>query len=203
MSFATSTPEASGQLGYPVQYQVDYVEVRDRITTAFRLLIAIPWLVVAALYGIAAFFAAVVAWFTIVFTGQYPPAMYDFVASAIRLMTRVGGYAFLMTDTMPPFDGAAHDEYPVRVVIPPRLAEYDRVKTLIRIVMLIPVYIVGAILGFVQEVVGFVSWLAILATGKQIPALHELLRMASAYQARALAYYLLVTEEFPPIGADA
>ena len=190
-------------MSYPIQYQVDYVEQRDRLTTFFRFLIAIPWLIMAALYGIAAFLAAIVAWFTIVFTGKYPPGLYEFIASAIRLMTRVNGFTWLMTDTMPPFDGAEHAEYPVRVTIPPALAEYDRVKALIRIIFLIPVYIIASILGFVQEVVGFVAWLVIVATGKQVPGLHELLMMAAAYQARALSYFLLVTEEFPPFSETA
>jgi hypothetical protein len=188
---------------YPVQYQVEYVGQRDRLTTFFRLLIAIPWLIVAMFYVIGAFLAAIVAWFTIVFTGKYPPALYDFVASSIRLLTRVNGYTWLLTDTMPPFDGGAHEEYPVHVVVPPALPEYDRVKALIRIIMLIPVYIIVSILGFVQEVVGFVAWLVIVVTGKQMPGLQQVLVMTAAYQVRALAYFLLVTEEFPPVGIDA
>ncbi len=190
-------------MSYPIQYQVDYVEERNRLTTFFRLLIAIPWLIVAGLYGIGAFLAAIVAWFTIVFTGKYPPGLYEFIASAIRLMTRVNGFTWLMTDTMPPFDAAEHDEYPVRVVIPPALPEYDRVKALIRIIFLIPVYIIASVLGFVQEVAGFFAWLVIIVTGRQIPGIHSALMIAAAYQARALAYFLLVTEEFPPFDVAA
>jgi hypothetical protein len=190
-------------MSYPIQYQVEFVEQRDRLTTFFRFLIAIPWLIVAALYGIGAFLAAIGAWFAIVFTGKYPPGLYEFVASAIRMLTRVNGYVWLMTDTLPPFDGGPHDEYPVRVVIPPTLPEYDRVKTLLRIIFLIPVYIIASILGFLLEVVGFVAWLVIVITGRQLPGLHEVMMMATAYQARALAYFLLVTEAFPPFAADA
>jgi hypothetical protein len=190
-------------MSYPIQYQVDFVERRNRLTTFFRLLIAIPWYILAALYGIGAVLAAIVAWFAIVFTGQYPPALYDFVASAIRLMTRVNGYTWLMTDTLPPFDGGPHDEYPVRVIVPPALAEYDRVKTLLRIIFLIPVYIIASIVGFLLEVAGFVAWLVIVVSGRQIPGLNELMLTGTAYQARALAYFLLITEEFPPFAANA
>jgi hypothetical protein len=182
---------------------VDFVEQRNRLTTFFRLLIAIPWLIVAAFYLLGAVLAAVVAWFSIVFTGKYPPGLYDFNASAIRMVTRVNGYVYLMTDTLPPFDAGPHDEYPVRVVVPPALAEYDRMKTLLRIVFLIPVYIISSILGFVLEVVGFVAWLVIVFTGSQNRGLHDVMLMATAYQARAVAYFLLVTEEFPPFAVDA
>jgi hypothetical protein len=190
-------------MSYPIQYLVDFVEQRNRLTTFFRMLIAIPWYIVAALYGLGAMLAAIVAWFAIVFTGTYPPGLYDFVASAIRMLTRVNGYIWLMTDTLPPFDGGPHDEYPVRVIVPTALAEYDRMKTLLRIVFLIPVYIIASILGFVLEVVAFVAWLVIVVTGSQMRGLHDLMLMATSYQARALAYFLLVTEEFPPFAVDA
>jgi hypothetical protein len=189
-------------MSYPIQYTVDYVEQRNRLTTFFRMLIAIPWYIVGALYIVGAIFAAMVAWFSIVFTGTYPPALYDFVASAIRMVTRASGYMWLMTDTLPPFDGGPHDDYPVRVIVPPALAEYDRVKTLARIIFLIPVYIISAILGFVLDVVGFVAWLVIVVTGNQMRGLHDVMLMATSYQARALAYFLLVTEEFPPFAVE-
>jgi hypothetical protein len=188
---------------YPIQYMVDFVEQRNRLTTFFRILIAIPWLIVAALYVLGAVLAAIVAWFAIVFTGTYPPGLYEFVASAIRMVTRAHGYMFLMTDTLPPFDAGPHDEYPVRVIVPPALAEYDRMKTLLRIIFLIPVYIVTAILNFLLEVVAFVAWLVIVVTGSQMRGLHDVMLMASSYEARALAYFLLVTEEFPPLVIDA
>ena len=190
-------------MSYPIQYVVDFVEQRNRLTTFFRFLIAIPWLIVAALYLIGALFAAVAAWFAIVFTGAYPPGLYDFNASAVRMLTRVNGFLYLMTDTMPPFDGSPHDEYPVRVIVPPAPGGYDRVKTLLRIIFLIPVYIISSILGFVLEVVGFVAWLVIVVTGSQMRGLHDVMLMGTAYQARALAYFLLLTEEFPPFAVDA
>jgi hypothetical protein len=188
---------------YPIQYMVDFVEQRDRLTTCFRMLIAIPWLIVAGLYFFGAVLAAIGAWFSIVFTGTYPPALYEFVVSAIRIVTRVNGYLWLMTDTLPPFDAGPHDEYPVRVIVPPALVEYDRMKTLIRIVYLVPVYIIAAVLDFVLEVVAFVAWLVILATGSQMRGFHDVMLMATSYQARALAYFLLVTEEFPPFPVNA
>jgi hypothetical protein len=188
---------------YPIQYMVDFVEQRNRLATFFRLLIAIPWLIVAALYTLGAVLAAIVAWFAIVFTGTYPPGLYEFAASAIRMVTRVNGYMWLMTDTLPPFDAGPHPEYPVRVIVPPALAQYDRMKTLLRIVFLIPVYIIASILGFVLEVVAFVAWLVIVVTGSQMRGLHDVMLMATSYQARALAYFLLVTEEFPPFAVGA
>ena len=62
---------------------------------------AVPQLVV--LY-IVAFFAAIGAWFAILFTGRYPRGIFDYVEGVIRWHNRVVGYALiLVTDVYPPF----------------------------------------------------------------------------------------------------
>jgi Domain of unknown function (DUF4389) len=46
----------------------------------------------------------VIAWFAILFTGQYPRGLFDFVAGVIRWTNRVVGYMLiLVTDEYPPF----------------------------------------------------------------------------------------------------
>jgi len=49
-------------------------------------------------------FAAIFAWFAILFTGRYPPSVIEFVEGVIRWHNRVAAYAFLViTDWYPPF----------------------------------------------------------------------------------------------------
>ena len=58
---------------YPISYEADpALEGRNRLTTFFRYIVAIPWLIVASIYGFVAEIVAVIAWFAIVFTGKYP-----------------------------------------------------------------------------------------------------------------------------------
>ena len=59
-------------MSYPVTFEADFVERRSRLTTFFRLILLIPLLIVAYVYGILAFFALIIAWFAIVITGRYP-----------------------------------------------------------------------------------------------------------------------------------
>ena len=91
---------------YPVSYEADTaIEGRNRLTTFFRPILDIPWLIVAGLYGIAAYVAVIIAWFAIVFTGRYPEGLYNFNAGFLRMSTRANGFAYLLSDEYPPFGG--------------------------------------------------------------------------------------------------
>jgi hypothetical protein len=66
--------------------------------------LAIPHYVVLFFLTIGAFFAAIVAWFAILFTGRYPRSIFGFIEGVIRWHNRVAAYAFLLiTDRYPPF----------------------------------------------------------------------------------------------------
>jgi hypothetical protein len=70
--------------------------------------LAIPHYVVLFFLYIGAIVVAIVAWFAILFTGQYPQGMFTFVEGVLRWHNRVTAYAFLLvTDEYPPFRLAA------------------------------------------------------------------------------------------------
>jgi hypothetical protein len=82
---------------------VPELENRNRLTTAFRFILVIPHVIVLALLGIAAFFAAIVAFFAVLFTGHWPEGLQNFVVGVFRWSTRVAAYYTLLTDEYPPF----------------------------------------------------------------------------------------------------
>jgi hypothetical protein len=66
--------------------------------------LAIPHYIVLFFLDIGAFFAVVVTWFAILFTGRYPAGIFRFVEGVFRWHNRVAAYAFtLVTDQYPPF----------------------------------------------------------------------------------------------------
>jgi hypothetical protein len=184
---------------YPVTYEADYQgEGRNRLTTFFRYIVAIPWLIVVALYGFVAGIAVIAAWFALVFTGKYPQGIYDFVAGYIRMHARVNAFIHLATDEWPPFDGNENPGYPVRAGIPAPKPEYSRLKAGLRLIVGIPVMLLAYVQTLIAYVIAIIAWFAILFTGKLSEGLFDPMRSALAYVTRATAYFALLTEDYPP-----
>lgn len=185
-------------MSYPVTFEVDYVERRNRLTAFFRLILAIPVAIVLYLYGIVALFAILIAWFAIVFTARYPQGLYDFVAGYLRFLTRVTAYAALLCDPYPAFSGAPDDSYPVRMDFSGPLERYSRAKTFFRFILAIPLLVLRYVMGLLLEVGAVGAWIVILFTGKMPRGLFDVMVLANSYCARSDAYVLLLTETYPP-----
>jgi hypothetical protein len=91
-----------------VHLDIDYPDVERELNRWLPLVkwfLVIPHFIILFFLWIGAFFAVVVAWFAILFTGQYPPALFDYVVGVGRWSLRVYAYAFLLvTDRYPPFE---------------------------------------------------------------------------------------------------
>jgi len=188
---------------YPVSYDADFAaEGRNRLTAFFRYIVSIPWQIVAAIYGLVAEIATVIAWFAMVFTGRYPEGIYNFNAGYLRMVSRVNGFNYLLTDEYPPFGGEDDPGFPVRVGIPAPLDEYSRMKALLRLIIGIPVMLLAIVQALILSVCTLISWFAIVFTAKHPEGLFTPMRSASAYLTRAGAYFLLMTEDYPPFSLD-
>jgi hypothetical protein len=189
-------------VSYPVTFEADYTEQRNRLTTFFRLILMIPVAVVLYVFGIVASIAIVIAWFAIVITGRYPKGLYSFVADFNRFLARVTAYAVLLTDAYPPFSGADDPAYPVRMHFAGPLDSYSRLKTFFRLILAIPIMILRYVMGLLLEVGAFAAWFVILVTGKMPRGLFDLMVLANSYTARSDAYVYLLTETYPPFQDD-
>ncbi len=188
---------------YPVTYEAENPgDGRNRLTTFFRYIVAIPWLIVGGIYGFVATIAVIAAWFALVFTGKYPPGIYDFVAGYVRFNARANAFLYLATDEWPPFNGEENPSYPVRLGIPAPKPEYSRLKAGLRLIVGIPVILLAYVQSLIAVVISFIAWFAILFTGRLSEGLFDPLRSALAYLARATAYFGLLTEDYPPFSLE-
>ena len=93
-----------GEGDYPAEVDLPVpLEPRNRLTVAFRPILAFPQLIVVWLLGVAWGIVSIVGWFAILFTGRYPERLYGFAVGALRWTTRVEAYLLLLTDDYPPF----------------------------------------------------------------------------------------------------
>jgi hypothetical protein len=173
-------------------------EGRNRLTSFFRYFVSIPWAIVGAIYGFVAEIAAVIAWFALVFTGRYPDGLYDFNAGYMRYTARWGGFSYLFTDEWPPFNGGEDPSYPIQLGVPEPKPEYSRMKVLFRLIVGIPVLLLAIVQGVILAVCYIIGWFSILFTGRISDGLYDPMRSAGAYLLRATAYFLLLTEDWPP-----
>lgn len=78
-------------------------EDRNRLTTFFRWLLAIPHFIALAVIGLGAAVAWIVGFFAVLFTGRWPGGLRDFIVGYLRWDVRVQAYSLLLTDDYPPF----------------------------------------------------------------------------------------------------
>jgi Domain of unknown function (DUF4389) len=86
---------------YPVQLAVSAGRL-NRLTVAFRLILAIPAAIVSTL--LTSGFATIVvfiAWLTVLFAGRLPASLHQAFTAVLRYTIRYYGYVYLLTDAYP------------------------------------------------------------------------------------------------------
>ncbi len=170
---------------------------RSRLTVFFRLLLALPHLVWLALWTVAVFFAAFANWVVVLVRGRSAQPLHRFLAAYVRYATHLGAFLLLAANPFPGFTGAPG--YPVDAVIdgPERQSRW---KTLFRIVLALPAFLVSGALGGAALVAAFLGWFAALATGRMPEGLRKLVSLSLRYTAQVDAYVFVLTTGIPYAG---
>ena len=200
---------------YPVQFSVDYPERSlNRLTTFFRIFVAIPILVVlgsvsggtwewtsqngarstAIGAGGLLFFAPLLM---ILFRQKYPRWWFDWNLELLRFGNRVVAYMALLDDRYPSTDDyqSVHLDYPYPDV--PR--ELNRWLPVVKWFLAIPHFIVLFFLGIAAFLVVIVAWVAILFTGRYPRWMFDFVEGVIRWHDRVIAYALvMVTDQYPP-----
>ena len=97
-------PFSLDDVPYPIRLQVEYPAGGiSRWRPFLQYIMAIPHILVLYFLWAAAFLGLVVAWFSILFTRNYPPGIFNFIAGVQRWTLRVQAFVLLMTEQYPPF----------------------------------------------------------------------------------------------------
>jgi Domain of unknown function (DUF4389) len=201
--YPTSDPDAvplDPMPPQPVRIRTGDDRARNRLTVAFRLLLAIPHFIWWTLWAIAAFFAAIAGWFAAFATGRLPGALHGFLAAFVRYSAHLGSYLYILGDPYPGFLGRA-GSYPVDVEIDDPQPQH-RAKTAFRIILAFPAWLVAGAFAGVAIIAAVGAWFCALFTGRIPDGLHGLLAWAVRYEAQAYSYLLLLTDRYPYTGPD-
>jgi hypothetical protein len=209
----------AGSTAYPVTFSVDYPDRElNRLTTGFRLIVAIPILIVlAALGGEGAHYGNQQSWafgggaggllflaplLMILFRQKYPRWWFDWNLELLRFQNRVGVYLALMDDRYPSTD----ERQSVQLELPYPDAERDlnRWLPLVKWLLAIPHFILLVFLWLAAVVAVIIAWFAILFTGRYPRGLFDFVLGVLRWGNRVVAYaFLLVTDEYPPFRLSA
>lgn len=200
---------------YPVQFSVDFPDrPLNRITTLFRLFVALPILIVlgalvggtwqwssadetrtAAAGGGGLLLLAPLL--MIVFRRKYPRWWFDWNLELQRFSNRVAAYLALMDDRYPSTD--EHQSVRLDYPYPDAAVELNRWMPLVKWLLAIPHYVVLAFLHVATFFVVIVVWFAILFTGRYPRALFGFVEGVLRWHNRVVAYaFVLVTDQYPP-----
>ncbi len=188
---------------YPIAYEADFNPEPNRWTTFFRLILAIPWLIVAVAYLIAFSITHFIAWIAVIILGRYPEGLYNLNSGFIRFFVRTGAWAYLQTDEWPPFGIKDDPNYPIRISFGPPAESQSRLKALFRAVLVLPMSLVIYMgVGSIQTGAAAVAWLSIVFRGYQAEAINKVLTFVNSFYARVGGYATILTDEYPPIGLE-
>ena len=212
------------EASYPVDVSIESKLIgRNRLTTLFRPLLAIPHLLlvggpvafaatwfpsddsglhlgagVGAL-GAVAGVCAMIAWFAIVFGAKHPTELWKLSAFYLRWRVRAVAYLTLLRDEYPPF---GEGEYPVTLQLPTPDAERERLSVALRPLLVIPHLIVLWLLGIGWAVLTCIAWFSILIFGTYPKPFFGFSVGVLRWGTRVEAYMLLLRDEYPPFSME-
>ena len=204
----------AGSTAYPVTFSVDYPERElNRLTTGFRLIVAIPILIVlAALGGEGAHYGNQQSWafgggaggllflaplLMILFRQKYPRWWFDWNLELLRFENRVCVYLALMDDRYPSTD--ERQSVQLELLYPDAERDLNRWLPLVKWLLAIPHFILLVFLWLAAVVAVIIAWFAILFTGRYPRGMFDYVEGVIRWHNRVVGYaWILVTDRYPP-----
>jgi len=194
-SFSGAPP----QWPHPIRLTVADDLRRWRLTVAFRWLLALPHLAVLALWGYVLVPVAIVNWAITLGRGRPSEGVAAWLTRYLRLQTHTYAYVYLVADPFPPFRGW-QGTYPVDLAVDPPGVQ-PRWKTFLRIVLVIPAYVLMTVLQYVLFAVAFLGSFYALAFARYPRGFRDLSAYVLRYTAQTWGYLLLLTDAYPTLAS--
>jgi len=169
---------------------------RSRVTVAFRLLLAVPHLVILLVFGLAAIVAAILNLLATLARGSSPARLHGFLADLLAYATRVHAYLLLLADPYPSLPGGR--DYPVELRVSPP-APQRRWTVLLRPVLALPAAVLASVFAYLAGVLAVLGWFVCLARGRFPQGMRDLGAYCLRYVLQTQGYLLLLTPIYPSL----
>lgn len=195
------TPVATASAGYPLQLALEAPNKIARWRPFLHWIMAIPhffiWYVLQLLANVITF----LAFFAILFTKRYPEGMFKLVVMAMRYGWRVMSFYMYLREDYPRFEFPSELEDPR--TDPARLsveypAELSRWLPFVKWLLAFPHYVALIFVFIGALVVWFLSFFAVLFTGKYPEGMRNYMVGAMRWGQRVGMYTSLMTDRYPP-----
>ena len=182
---------------HPIRLVVADDLQRHRLTVLFRAIMAFPAFFYLLLWGIPIGFVIIGQWFYMLFMQRPHPRMHAFIGRYVRQYTVVTAYTLLLAEPYPNMRGLEGD-YPIDLQIdPPDHQAWW--KTLLRIILAIPAYVLSYIFNYLGQIVAFIMWIVGVIMGRVPRGLRDFAAYLLRYQTQTWAYLYLLTARYPAL----
>ncbi|HUW86763.1 MAG TPA: DUF4389 domain-containing protein [Candidatus Paceibacterota bacterium] len=180
------------------------LENRNRVSTFFRLILVIPVAIYANAFGdyyntdnyLSAGIFVLPVILTLLFVGTYPSYVFSFNKSILALGVRISAYVFLLTDEYPSIE--ANEKFNVEFPEIDGGKSLSRGLPLVKWLLAIPLYFVGAVYAIYALMLTIVAWITIVFTGEYPEWCAAGVIGTIGYWNRVAGYaFVLVTDEYP------
>jgi hypothetical protein len=193
-------------MDYPATVELDAPDKVANWRPLVHWIMVIPHMIILYVLLIVGYFVSLISWFAIVITGKLPEGLANFTCMSQRYQMRVTAYAGFLHGEYPPFEFAttAADPggTPVTVNFAPELEGRNRLTVALRLIWMIPAFIVFYIIWIVASICWFIAFFAVLFTGKWPQGLHNWAMKGMRASVRFGAYAGLLTDKYPPLNFD-
>jgi hypothetical protein len=216
-------PSFDGRPGYPVDVEIAGPERQSRLSVAFRLILVIPALLLAAWllgdpsfgyssrsgnentfsYGVGlAHAAAFLGWFASIVQARMPRGLRDSVAWGVGYGAELWAYLFVLTSRYPDSDPEVvlgelpSREDPIGLEVDDDLRR-SRLTVFFRLLLAFPHLVWLTLWGALAFFAAVASWAATLVRGRPPSTLHGFLSAYLRYQAHVYGFISLVVNPFP------
>lgn len=169
---------------------------RSRLTVFFRILLAIPHLILLYVWTIGVEIAGVIAWLVGIFMGRLPDGLHNFIAGYWRYRTRVTAYLLMLADPYPPFGSGG--SYPIDLDVAPAVQQ-NRLTILFRAILAIPALVLAYVFFVGLGIVAVFGWFAGVILGRMPEGLENLGVFLLRWESQSWGYLFLLTGRYPSL----